>query len=68
MKPEDIHFMFSEMVQRSEQLFFSPMEASDDRLFHLPSFMKALASIVTEMEEVGRKKKKKKEKKVEIRF
>ncbi len=52
MKPEDVHFMFSEMVQRSEQLFFSPLEAADDRLFHLPSFLEALASIVKEMDEV----------------
>ena len=45
--------MFSEMVQRSEQLFFSPVESADDRLlFHLPSFLEALASIVKEMEEV----------------
>lgn len=53
MKSEDVHFMFSEMVQRSEQLFFSPLESSDDRLFHLPSFLAALASIVKEMEEVS---------------
>ena len=44
--------MFTEMVQRSEQLFFSPVESSDDRLFHLPSFLEALSSIVKEMEEV----------------
>ena len=52
MKPEDIHFMFSEMVHRSEQLFFSPVESSDDRLLHLPDFLGALASIVNEMDEV----------------
>ena len=44
--------MFTEMVQRSEQLFFSPVDSSDDRLFHLPSFLEALSSIVKEMEEV----------------
>lgn len=52
MQPEDVQFMFNEMVQRSEQLFFSPLEASDDRLLHLPSFLEALASIVRVMEEV----------------
>ena len=56
MKPEDVHYMFGEMVQRSEQLFFSPLgdRSTDDRLFHLPALMEALASIVREMETVRR--------------
>ena len=45
--------MFSEMVQRSEQLFFTPVESMDERLFHLPLFLEALASIVKEVDEVG---------------
>ena len=53
MKPEDLHFMFSEMVQRSEQLFFTPVESMDERLFHLPLFLEALASIVKEVDEVS---------------
>ena len=53
MKPEDVNFMFHEMVQRTEQLFFSPVEATDNRLLSLPSFLTALASIVKEMEQVG---------------
>lgn len=54
MKTEDVHYMFGEMVQRSEQLFFSSMteRGSDDRLLHLPAIMEALASIVKEMETV----------------
>ena len=52
MKPEDLHFMFSEMVQRSEQLFFTPVDTMDERLFHLPLFLEALASIVKEVDEV----------------
>ena len=53
MKPEDVHFMFNEMVQRSEQLFFSPVDSAvDDKLLHLPAFLEALASIVKEMEQV----------------
>lgn len=52
MKPEDLQFMFSEMVQRSEQLFFTPVESMDERLFHLPLFLEALASIVKEVDEV----------------
>ena len=53
MKPEDVKFMFQEMIQRTEQLFFSPMESVDSRLMNLPSFLTALASIVKEMDEVS---------------
>ena len=53
MKPEDLQFMLSEMVQRSEQLFFTPVESMDERLFHLPLFLEALASIVKEVDEVS---------------
>lgn len=52
MKPVDLRFMFSEMVQRSEQLFFTPLEGMDERLFHLPLFLEALASIIKEVDEV----------------
>ena len=52
MQPEDVQFMFSEMVQRSEQLFFSPVESSDSHLFHLPIFLEALASITGVMDQV----------------
>ena len=54
MKTEDVHYMFGEMVQRSEQLFLSSLRegGAEDRLLHLPALMEALASIVKEMETV----------------
>jgi DNA-dependent protein kinase catalytic subunit len=52
MKPEDVQFMFNDVVQRTEQLFFSPVETMDNRMLQLPSFLAALASIVKEMGEV----------------
>ena len=52
MKPEDLNYMFGEMVQRTEQLFFSVTEVTDGRFSNLPSFLTALASIVREMREV----------------
>ena len=52
LKQSDIQFMFSEMVGRSEQLFFSPVESAEDNLLHLPAFLEALDSIVKEMGEV----------------
>ena len=52
MKSEDLRFMFLEMVQRTEQLFFSPVGVVDNRFSNLPSFLSALASIVKEMDDV----------------
>lgn len=52
MKSEDVDFMFNEMVQRTEQLFFSPVESVDNRFLNLPSFLAALASIINEMDTV----------------
>jgi DNA-dependent protein kinase catalytic subunit len=54
MTPEDVKFMFSEMMQRSEQLFFTQTEVIDEKIHSLPSFVEALASIVKEMDEVSR--------------
>ena len=53
MKPADLRYMFSEMVQRTEQLFFSIVEVTDNRFINLPSFLTALASIVREMDDVS---------------
>ena len=52
MKSEDINFMFGEMVQRSEHLFFTSLSGSEDRVHHLPALLEALASIVREMDTV----------------
>ena len=49
-----MHFMFMEMIQRSEQLFLAGFDTSsiEDVLFQLPTFMEALASISKELQEV----------------
>lgn len=52
LKPADLQFMFQEMANRSEQLFFSPVGAVEDNLFQLPAFLEALAAIVKEIGEV----------------
>ena len=53
---EDLQYMFSEMVQRSEQMFLAKRDNNtlliEEVLFHLPTFMVALASISKEIEEV----------------
>ena len=50
---DDLRFMFGEMIQRSEQLYLTPLvSVGDDRLFYLPTFLDSLASIVHEIEQV----------------
>lgn len=52
MKEEDIHFMFNDIIQRSEQVFSQGGTESDLTIYHLPSLLESLASIVKEMEQV----------------
>lgn len=45
--------MFTDMMQRSEQLFISPVEPlGDEVLLHLPTVMEALANIIAQLDEV----------------
>ncbi|XP_070581112.1 DNA-dependent protein kinase catalytic subunit-like [Ptychodera flava] len=53
LSEDDVMFMFNEMIQRSEQLYFNQSELIDDKIPHLPSFLEALASIVRELDEVS---------------
>ena len=50
MKEEDIHFMFNDIIQRSEQVF---SQGGESDIYHLPSLLESLASIVKEMKEVS---------------
>ncbi|XP_074649158.1 DNA-dependent protein kinase catalytic subunit-like [Tubulanus polymorphus] len=49
---DDVKFMFTEMIQRSEQLFFSQPENLDDKIINLPSFVEALACIVRQLDQM----------------
>lgn len=51
MKEGDIHFMFNDIIQRSEQVFSQGVE-SELTIYHLPSLLESLASIVKEMKQV----------------
>ena len=50
MKEEDIHFMFNDIIQRSEQVF---SQGAESDIYHLPSLLESLASIVKEMKQVS---------------
>ncbi|XP_077979786.1 DNA-dependent protein kinase catalytic subunit-like [Glandiceps talaboti] len=53
LSEDDVKFMFNEMIQRSEQLYFNQSDLVDDKIPYLPSFLQALASIVRELDEVS---------------
>ncbi|XP_065898419.1 DNA-dependent protein kinase catalytic subunit-like isoform X2 [Dysidea avara] len=53
MKQEDIQFMFNDIIQRSEQVFTQGGTVSDVTVYHLPSLLEALASIVKEMKQLS---------------
>ncbi|XP_022110985.1 DNA-dependent protein kinase catalytic subunit-like isoform X2 [Acanthaster planci] len=50
MTDDDVKFMFTEMIQRSEQLYLQQGEVSDDKLNQLPNFLEALASIMRQLD------------------
>ena len=52
LTPADVRFMFNEMIQRSEQIYFNQYDNMDEKMINLPSFIEALASIVKELDEV----------------
>ena len=54
MTEADVRFMFTEMMQRSQHLFFSQsgLILGDNEIYHLPSFLTSLASILKKIDEV----------------
>ena len=54
MTEGDVRFMFTEMMQRSQHLFYSQsgLILGDNEIYHLPSFLSSLASILKKIDEV----------------
>nr|QOY44576.1 DNA-dependent protein kinase catalytic subunit [Alvinella pompejana] len=52
LSQDDVKFMFTEVMQRSEQMLIVQAEYLDDRITSLPHFLEALASIIKELSEV----------------
>ncbi|XP_067044034.1 DNA-dependent protein kinase catalytic subunit-like isoform X2 [Acropora muricata] len=53
LPPGDVNVMFSQMMERSEQIYLRQDELEDDKVQHLPSFLEALSCIVQELDEVS---------------
>ncbi|XP_068717854.1 DNA-dependent protein kinase catalytic subunit-like isoform X1 [Montipora capricornis] len=53
LPPGDVKVMFSQMMQRSEQIYLRQDELVEDKVQYLPSFLEALSCIVQELDEVS---------------
>lgn len=56
MSDADVRYMFTEMMQRSQQLFLShsgDVLLADSELYHLPSFLGSLASILKKIDDLS---------------
>ncbi|XP_071960307.1 DNA-dependent protein kinase catalytic subunit-like [Antedon mediterranea] len=52
LSKEDVQFMFSEMIQRSEQIYLQ-QDVSEEKVSHLPNFLEALASIIEQLDQLS---------------
>ncbi|XP_028413162.1 DNA-dependent protein kinase catalytic subunit-like [Dendronephthya gigantea] len=52
LKDEDIKYMFTSIIQMSEQMYFNDSELKEEKLQNLPSFLEALGFIVEEIDEI----------------
>jgi DNA-dependent protein kinase catalytic subunit len=52
LKDQDVKFMFDQVIKRSEYLLISGCELLEEKIYHLPSFLTSLASIVNEIVDV----------------
>ncbi|EDO34282.1 predicted protein [Nematostella vectensis] len=53
MTAEDVKFMFTEMMQRSEQIYLRQSEMQEDRVQQLPNFLEALSFIIEELDDIS---------------
>ncbi|XP_029779032.1 DNA-dependent protein kinase catalytic subunit [Suricata suricatta] len=49
---EDVDFMYVELVQRCKQLFLAQTDAVDEHIYHMPSFLQSIASVLLYLDTV----------------
>ncbi|XP_047579540.1 DNA-dependent protein kinase catalytic subunit isoform X2 [Lutra lutra] len=43
---KDVDFMYVELIQRCKQLFLTQIDTVDDHVYHMPSFLQSIASVL----------------------
>eukprot|EP00069_Balaena_mysticetus_P017385 bmy_10601T0 len=52
INPEDVGFMFVELVQRCRQLFLTETDTAEDHVYQMPSFLQSVASVLLHLDTV----------------
>lgn len=48
----DVDLMFVELIQRCRQLFLAEVDAAEDHVYQLPSFLQSVASVLLHLDAV----------------
>uniref|UniRef100_A0A452TWS2 DNA-dependent protein kinase catalytic subunit n=1 Tax=Ursus maritimus TaxID=29073 RepID=A0A452TWS2_URSMA len=49
---KDVDFMYVELIQRCKQLFLTQIDTVDDHVYHMPSFLQSIASVLLYLDTV----------------
>ncbi|XP_032697088.1 DNA-dependent protein kinase catalytic subunit isoform X4 [Lontra canadensis] len=49
---KDVDFMYVELIQRCKQLFLTQIDTIDDHVYHMPSFLQSIASVLLYLDTV----------------
>ncbi|XP_077622037.1 DNA-dependent protein kinase catalytic subunit [Crocuta crocuta] len=49
---KDVDFMYVELIQRCKQLFLTQTDTVDDHIYHMPSFLQSIASVLLYLDTV----------------
>uniref|UniRef100_A0A8C0TC35 DNA-dependent protein kinase catalytic subunit n=1 Tax=Canis lupus familiaris TaxID=9615 RepID=A0A8C0TC35_CANLF len=49
---KDVDFMYIELIQRCKQLFLTQIDTVDDHVYHMPSFLQSIASVLLYLDRV----------------
>lgn len=50
---KDVDFMYIELIQRCKQLFLTQIDTVDDHVYHMPSFLQSIASVLLYLDRVS---------------
>ncbi|XP_029105413.1 DNA-dependent protein kinase catalytic subunit-like [Scleropages formosus] len=52
MCPQDVDFMYTELIQRCKQMYLTESDTQDDNVYQLPSFLDSIASVLFHLDRI----------------
>ncbi|XP_007947257.1 DNA-dependent protein kinase catalytic subunit [Orycteropus afer afer] len=52
ISPENVDWMYVELIQRCRQMFLTPTDTTDDHVYQMPSFLQSIASVLLYLDTV----------------